>query len=83
MEIRPGFCNRSCFIALVRNASTASLSIHMEEYSDEDDNPQDEVLDIIVEEYLNEVTTDPPSIPDDADDLMDWIFGENSKLAFE
>ena len=35
----------------------------------------EDLLDIVVDEYLAEVTGDSTGIPDDANDIVDWVFG--------
>ena len=38
----------------------------------------DNLLDVTVDEYLSEVSTDS-TVPNDIDDLMDWVFGAEDK----
>ncbi len=35
----------------------------------------DELLDIVVDEYLTEVTRESSDVPDEANDILDWVFG--------
>ncbi len=41
----------------------------------------DELLDIVVDEYLTEVTRKFSDVPDEANDILDWGFG--SELEYE
>ena len=50
-----------------------------------------DLLNIVVDEYLAEVTGESTGVPDDANDIMDWMFGcedleddeENFRLTLE
>ena len=35
----------------------------------------EDLLDIVVDKYLAEVTGESTGVPDDANDIMDWVFG--------
>ncbi len=42
----------------------------------------DELLDIVVDEYLTEVTRESSDVPDEANDILDWVFG-SEELEYE
>ena len=36
----------------------------------------EDLLDIVVDEYLAELNDESTGVPDDANDIMDWVFGD-------
>ncbi len=42
----------------------------------------DELLDIVVDEFLTEVTRESSDVPDEANDILDWVFG-SEELEYE
>ena len=65
-------CNTSIRNASVRSCPYNNLLLYqLHKHIDQGE----DLLDIVVDEYLAEVTGVSTGLPDDANDIMDWVFG--------